>query len=320
MFGYIARHWRGELSLPQSYWVNGVLVGLPFNLYAKIVAASFREDPPHSPSTYVYALLLPTLAMLPVAVWQGVGVWRSAGLRIDDGQYGWAWVARLVVLGNLALLIYAAIAYGALNYSLVRATIDESTARFTVKDHGSYVVFHGEITEAAAEQLEPLLSAPQTRRLVINASNGGFIQPTLRLAKIIADRKLMVMALSQCASSCTGLLAAGRVRAIALTTSVDFHRGTLPGIDREATQWGRVEDYYRSAGMTKALFDKMRAHAGSYDVYRATLREMIEGGFINQVYDLDAKKYYLAPQWCAAKPAQCDRTGLQNQAERHGIN
>src|SRR6516225_6094339 len=29
---YIARHWRGELSLPRSYWINGVLlnIGLQF--------------------------------------------------------------------------------------------------------------------------------------------------------------------------------------------------------------------------------------------------------------------------------------------------
>src|SRR5947209_19993561 len=25
---YFARHWRGELSLPKSYWVNGVVFGL----------------------------------------------------------------------------------------------------------------------------------------------------------------------------------------------------------------------------------------------------------------------------------------------------
>jgi hypothetical protein len=29
---YLMRHWRGELSLPISYWVNGSLLGVGFLL------------------------------------------------------------------------------------------------------------------------------------------------------------------------------------------------------------------------------------------------------------------------------------------------
>jgi hypothetical protein len=206
------------------------------------------------------------------------------------------------------------------NYSLVLAALDERAAVFDVKSHGSYVVFHGEITEASARELEPLLSAPKTQRLVINASNGGFIQPTLRLAKIISDRKLFVVALVQCASACTALLAAAKERAITPTTAVGLHRGTLPGLDRTTQGWKEVESYYKAAGMTPALFAKMRAHVGTYDLYHPTIRELISGGFVTQIYDQDDDKYHFASDWCKAKKTECDHNGLENQAVKHGAN
>jgi hypothetical protein len=258
--------------------------------------------------------------MIPLMLWQGVGIWRSAGRRISEGEYGWSWIARIVLLINLIVFVYSAITNGALNYSLVRAAIDERAAVFDLQDRGSYVVFHGVITEAAAEKLEPLLSAPRIQRLVINASNGGFIEPTLRLAKIISDRKLFVVALVQCSSSCTALLAAGKDRAITPATAIGLHRGTMPGINRDAKNWAMVESYYHSAGMTHALFAKMRAHAGPYDLYQATIRELIAGGFVTQIYDIEDKKYHLAPDWCEAEKAECDRSGLANQAVKQAVD
>lgn len=311
MFGYIGRHWRGELSLPQSYWVNGILLGLPLNIYFRVLAVAYAADPPRSPSTYVGTVLLPFLAALPLAVWQGVGVWRSAGRRIAQGDYGWAWLARIVILGNLASVAYMLVTYGALNYSLVRAAMVERSAQFEIVDRGSYVTFHGEITEAAADRLVDLLSKSKVQRFVVDGSNGGFLQPTLRVAKVITKRKLMVVTLGSCASACTALLAAGDVRAISPFTLVQLHRGTFVGLDKTAEGWSDVEALYRHAGMTPRLIAKMGAHAGPYDLYEPTMRETIEGGFITYVLD---HQYIAAAQWCAANREKCDRTGTQNRA------
>ena len=312
MFSYIARHWRGELSLPQSYWVNGFLIGLPFNLYFRAIDAAFEENAPNSPSTYVFMVLVPLAAYLPLAVWQGVGIWRSASHPIAEGKPGWAGVARLVVLFNAAVLIFNAVTYGRLSYALVDAYLDERSAYSEITSHGSYVVFHGEITVSSADQLAKQLNAPGTNRLVINGSNGGFVQSALRLAKIIHDRKLFVVALGECDSTCTGLVAAGDMRAIAPDTIVGFHRGTMAGLNDVAEDWSQVEDYYRNAGMSGAFIDKVRAHAGPYDLYEPTLREMIENNFVTDIFVDVRNEYIPAQEWCAHRPAECDRTGRQN--------
>ena len=73
---YIARHWRGELPLAISYWVNGLL------LFASVIAAETAlawVDITAAPQllTGLYAGL--GLFAVSASVWQLVGVWRSAG-------------------------------------------------------------------------------------------------------------------------------------------------------------------------------------------------------------------------------------------------
>ena len=311
MSSYIARHWRGELSLPQSYWVNGVLLGMPVNIYFAIAKAAIKESP--SASAAVYYLLIPFAVFFFLAVWQGVGIWRSAGRRIAEGRSGWAWIARLVVLGNLAFVAYSLAVGAPMNYAVVRAFLEERAAHFSIQQNGTYVVFHGTITQQAANELAPALQAEKVRRLVINGSNGGFLRPTLQLTHIIETRRLWVTALAECDSACTGLVAAGEPRAISPDTIVGLHRGTIAGVG-VAPDWSDIEAIYRRAGMSTALFAKMRAHSGPADIYEPTIRELIEGGFVNAIYVDAAKAYQSAPEWCRANPAQCDRTGRQNAA------
>jgi hypothetical protein len=312
MFGYIAKHWRGEFPLPQSYWVNGALVLLPFNLYLRFVGEAFQAEPPQSPATYVFAYLLPYLAFLPVVVWSGVGIWRSAGHRIDDGRVGWAFVARGIVVLNL-LTVFGSVLFTARDdYAIVTAFFDERAAKYTVSDNGTYVIFHGEITDASANELLPLLSAPRVKRLVINGSNGGFVAPTLRLAKVIHDRNLFVVALAHCFSSCTVLLAAGDTRAVEQDTELGFHLGTMAGLDDPALGWDDADRYYAGAGMSAELIARIRSHHGPHDLYRPPLRELIEDGFITDIFVHGSRSYQSAREWCAATPA-CGGSAVQSE-------
>src|SRR5262249_31579159 len=92
---YLLRHWRGELSLPISYWVNGGLVAVGMNIIATLVEASGSAG----------AAVLYLAALIPVSIWQIVGIWRSADRRRD----GWATAAKVftaigVIFGILALI------------------------------------------------------------------------------------------------------------------------------------------------------------------------------------------------------------------------
>ena len=316
MFGYIGKHWRGEFPLPQSYWVNGVLALMPFNVYLRVVEAVFQAEPPESFATVVYAYLLPVMALLPCAVWSGVGIWRSAGNRIAEGRYGWAWVARIVILFNLLALIMALITAGRVTYAIGSAAHNEDIAKSEVILQGDQAVFTGELTHAVEDKLTPMLKNLKVVRLVLS-SNGGLILPALRLAKLVHERHLFVVAIGQCDSACAILLAAGGERAITPVTQVGFHSGTVEGFAPGELPNNHDEDkYYKGAGLTEAMIAEIHRHHGLNDSFNPTLHALIDCGFLTQILVPKQHLYEFAGEWCAANAGLCGNSGKKN----HSLN
>ena len=310
---YIARHWRGELSLAQSYWVNGVLLLLPFRLYFAIASAAFESQHLETPFAAFEWIVLPFLLMVPLVIWGGVGIWRSAGRSIAEGRPVWAWIARLVVLFNGCVLLYSVAVYAQLMWSIGFAYFDQRNAHYEVSTVQDRVVFSGEITPESADTLVPLLQAKGIVRLVIRQSVGGYILPSLRIAKLVHDRGLTVVASGGCASMCTVILAAGTERFIMPTTVIRLHTGTQVGTNTVAQQWGDAEKWYLQAGMTPELLAKVRAHSGPYDLYEPTMSELIVNGLATHVYDEKIVHFVPAQQWCEQNSDACSRTGTQNR-------
>src|ERR1700761_3082801 len=96
---YISRHWRGELSLPLSYWINGFLLSLTlYVLSASALAASPWQ-------LQLFGASLGIVGIPIVAIWQLVGTYRAAKLRVGF----WPAIARLCVgFGWLRLISYVA--------------------------------------------------------------------------------------------------------------------------------------------------------------------------------------------------------------------
>lgn len=93
---YFVRHWRGELSLPRSYWLNGALIfGLGCNiLWLAAFSATmivFRETPPVA---IIIGLVLIGLH-IGAYIWALVGTWRSA--RNYRGPRFWSILARIMI-------------------------------------------------------------------------------------------------------------------------------------------------------------------------------------------------------------------------------
>jgi hypothetical protein len=87
----LLRHWRGELSLPISFWVMSLGATVVVGFIGGIVDALHSADAPEP-------VAIATLALLAVAsvivIWQVVGVWRSAeNYRARGGDKIWAQLA-----------------------------------------------------------------------------------------------------------------------------------------------------------------------------------------------------------------------------------
>ena len=105
---YIKRHWRGELSLPRSYWLNGFLLTFLVLLISKLVLDPLlvgmgqrREI-----EDIILTVVIFDAFLVVLSTWQVVGIWRSANayrtMYLDEPKRHWATVAQfLCVLGIL---------------------------------------------------------------------------------------------------------------------------------------------------------------------------------------------------------------------------
>ncbi len=103
---YFVRHWRGELSLPVSYWVNGILALLITT--ALFMGAAIALDDISTWSSIAYWSFASVVYIIACS-WQIVGTWRSADRRNATNPTVWASIAKAAlvlatigVVGNLA--------------------------------------------------------------------------------------------------------------------------------------------------------------------------------------------------------------------------
>lgn len=93
---YVSRHWRGELSLGLSYWVNGVLISIVSALFVVGIVDKSMDVPESGGDVAVRYIIFGALEIL--FVWQMVGIWRSAEHHpARGGTRFWAGVAKVMV-------------------------------------------------------------------------------------------------------------------------------------------------------------------------------------------------------------------------------
>jgi hypothetical protein len=96
---YFIRHWRGELTLPVSYWVNGILTTMVAIFFG---AAIDQVDMTRKPTLGASVYLLFVAFIIVATLWQLVGIWRSADNHKSRGGSGfWAGFAKFAVVIGL---------------------------------------------------------------------------------------------------------------------------------------------------------------------------------------------------------------------------
>jgi len=95
MMNFVRKHWRGEYSLPRSYWLHGSLLGVAIMIVGQFLIFE-TEQAKFSPyalplgiSCLVYILLI-----VVYGVWVTGGTWRSATRRGG----GWARAAKVMIV------------------------------------------------------------------------------------------------------------------------------------------------------------------------------------------------------------------------------
>ena len=102
MLNYIQKHWRGELSLGLSFWINNFLLKLALMLLSSLFLYSVIIENPVTLARVV--IIFYVFAFLIVYPWQIIGLWRSCNNHIEkSGKRFWARTSQVLVVLGLIL-------------------------------------------------------------------------------------------------------------------------------------------------------------------------------------------------------------------------
>jgi hypothetical protein len=94
---WFTRHWRGEISLGEAYWLNGFVVA---NFLPALLLFGYEAAQPfsHSLRTGAAAAVILRLAEMAIWIWAVLGIIRSADRHVSHGgSRFWANAARVTV-------------------------------------------------------------------------------------------------------------------------------------------------------------------------------------------------------------------------------
>jgi hypothetical protein len=226
----IGRHWRGALPLGVSIWLNGALVSVVLFLVARHLIA---QDITASPRALSLAIAVVTFAILPVAVWQSVGIWRAAGAAMRSHRIR-GLVARAVIAPAF-LLAGAAHATNDVSrawaYLLIALDLDPTPPhRLVLLDDGLELGIAGGIDFGTARAVRAQLDAHHGIRTVDLDSIGGHLGEAELISDDIHARHLATYVGARCLSACTIAYLGGDPRYLGPFGVLGFHRTRFPGL------------------------------------------------------------------------------------------
>ncbi len=257
---YFERHWRGELSLAASYWLNHALLGTIGSVLLTLAAASVLRttgDVPLACLGFTGALLI---LWAGLQIWQIAGTWRAAAHARQVRRTRWAGIAQAL----LCFSVFGSILQtSGILIPIVRAVIigDWVPIPGTVlRDNGRVIAFSGPVGKTAAEGFRRVLDSanPSVVRL---ASEGGLVQQARLIAAMIRERDLDTEVSQRCVSACTIIFFAGHRRLISGSGTLGFHSYASPEMTPQAVvdDEARERRSYLAGGVAPDFIDSMFA-------------------------------------------------------------
>ena len=197
---FITRHWRGLYPLWVSYWVVGLLSNI-VAIFAILLAGQFMLTAvPFEPLAIWIFFVALWCSLVGLAVWQTVGIWRSATRRsiarhAAGKRASWSVVAKIAIcLGWVQL---AAVMVKSALPQIAEATRmafmgDPGIPSYALRvmNNGTEADINGGIKYGLTRDFEALLKASPGVRTVHLGSVGGRIGEGKKLNALIRARGL----------------------------------------------------------------------------------------------------------------------------------
>jgi len=260
---YFKRHWRGELDLGISYWVNNVLFSLIITLIT-LGLGSVASNVTDATLILVVFVLLYLFIFLIFAPWVYVGLWRSASNHIKKHHLlFWANVVRiLVVIGVIRtgmLLVNNAYPQTVGYVRLLTGTSNTPSYMVELENNNTTLKIVGGINLGLTNKVADYMKQYPTIKSIHIESIGGLTSEARGVAKIVQENNLDTYVSGNCMSACTYIFVAGNKRTLSTHARLAFHRPAFAGVDEKAMDRLIVKDkkLFKEKGVDGAFIERI---------------------------------------------------------------
>jgi ATP-dependent protease ClpP protease subunit len=288
---YVAAHWRGQLSLPISYWFNGFLGYLASTIAVALVGASSLLRTDFSPEFSLLSMIGAWAITFGVLCWQVVGAWRAATEYSNrNAKVLWAAAAKLSLCAAAAFTLIQFVSRGAPQiremYSIYLGDAEVGNYSFRVLRDGAELELSGGITFGALKEFKRFVEAMSALKTVHLNSPGGRIEEAQRIGDLIKERELDTYVADSCLSACTIIFLSGKNRFVAQNAKIGFHQPNFAGLtDEERIALIRKEQLRLQQFGLSAEFAKQATKASPDQMWTPSTQELIDEGVATQIVD-----------------------------------
>ncbi len=287
---FIVKHWRGDYPLGFSYWVIGSLLTIIVVAVATMLGSSrgFQELGPRGVGAAILAFYV---FVIPFALWQLVGIWRSADKHASrGGKAFWAGLAKaMVVLGILRVAAdFATQGFPVISESAKLFVGIDNTPPYQIRvlRDGTELELAGGMPFGTTDQVKKFLDAAPAIQVVHLNSQGGRMGEAYKIYRMIKERNLITYTSADCVSACSVAFLAGRERYLGENGRLGFHSasfGTVSGEDIKGLN-DEIRQTLQAHGVSSSFIERALSTSPK-DMWYPTKDELLKARVIDAVVD-----------------------------------
>lgn len=279
---YIIRHWRGELSLAQSYWINYVLLEIILS-FSIFTVCSIATSVNRGSLRLIQIATLIIVATIPVYIWQIIGCWKSSRRQEKKTKkYFWPRLAQIsLILG----LLYSLSVIEPLMLFIKISTRTDSLSKYKIEMiNEEEIAISGNIAWGIETDFQKILKENPNIKLIHLNSRGGRVRPARKIQELIKKYKLSTCTSTECSSACVIAYMAGFNRILGEKGKIGFHSYSFLGLSNASNSEMEKEmeierKYYTNLGLSTTFINKA-FETSNNDVWYPSNIELIKNNVI----------------------------------------
>jgi len=246
-YSFIGKHWRGDYSLPFSYWLISLFTNITVIITSVLIVGYIEAQPSFNPYILALCNLLLFSTLLSLTLWHLVGTWRSAtfySLKPENKKSYWGGITKFFLAFSALKSAIVIFTYGSTVIVLMQIAFGNDANipnyRITITEAGTELKIEGGLKYGIVKDVETLLKSAPDVKTVNLESVGGRIGVAEDLYELLIRNNLNTVTNDFCLSACTIVFAAGNERWLGVGARLGFHAAKFETMNENETRWQKI--------------------------------------------------------------------------------